>query len=648
MFRSLSVWNRFVILHFLILITSYSILSTPYFVQLNQLLLDRFHGFDNFNSNIVVVAIDDQSISNKGSWPWDRELFAKLQNNLNDAEPKVVGYDILFLEERQGDAAFSEQLKNSKSIVLGSKLTSEGTINPIYENTNIKNGYINITPDADGKTRATNLNYYFGDKCESSFSLVILSEYFDEPLQECDQKVKLNDKSYENNIVLSYSRSQPVTISAEDIINNEFNQSLIKDKIVIVGVTTKDINSNVSDNLTNIFGKSESGVYFHSQVINNLLLSINRKSIDIYYFGAGLILLLLIIQIIRKDWDYKFGKDSLIYLFLIIIINFLGLVLFEFGYDLPFLQSSLIIIISFMSLIFYRYFVSNKDRIFLEKAFGQYINPNLLQVLKSKNKSLKLGGESKTMTVLFSDIRGFTGMSENMNARDLVSFLNQYLTSSSKVVLKNNGTIDKFIGDAIMAFWNAPIEDPKQATHAITAALELTELIRVFNIENENKPNIAIGVGINSGDMVVGNIGGIERFDYTVIGDQVNIAARLESLTKQYGVSILISNATKTMFEKENTNLKVIFRLIDSVLVKGKKQSLHIYQPMRDDASSNYIKSVYDAAFSIYQKGNFKKAIDMFEEISTDPVASMMIKRCKQLAIENPQVWTGIWTWQSK
>lgn len=647
MLKNLSVWNKFIIFHFLCILTCYAILNTPYSLQLNNLLLDRFHGFNNYSNSIVVIGIDDVSIAKEGAWPWDRNIFSKLQKNINAGNPKVVGYDILFFEGRDGDIEFGEELSRSKSVVLGTKLTPEGSIAPVYKGENIENAYVNISPDSDGKTRATNLNYYLDGNCQSSFSLVLATEFFDENPKDCESEITVNGKKYSNNIALSYSRQQPLTISAEKIINNEFDPNLLKDKIVIVGVTTKDINTNVSDNLTNIFGKSEPGVFFHSQVLNNLMLDLDRTNINFFFFGLFLVLFLSI-QTLGKNDETIINRDVIFYLVLFVLINVVGLVLFEFNYDFPFLQSNIVTTISLICVVFFRYFVSNKDRIFLEKAFGQYINPNLLKVLKSKNKSLKLGGENKTMTVLFSDIRGFTGMSEKMNARDLVSFLNQYLTSSSKVILKNNGTIDKFIGDAIMAFWNAPIEDIKQASHAITAALELTELIKEFNNRESDMPDIAIGIGINSGDMVVGNIGGIERFDYTVIGDQVNIASRLESLTKQYGVSTLVSSATKNLFEKENANLQVIFRLIDSVIVKGKKQSLHIYQPMRDDTQSNYTKSIYEAAFSIYQKGDFAKAREMFEEISTDGAAQMMIKRCFQLNAEKPESWNGIWKWQSK
>lgn len=213
---------------------------------------------------------------------------------------------------------------------------------------------------------------------------------------------------------------------------------------------------------------------------------------------------------------------------------------------------------------------------YIQKAFSHYLAPDVVASLLKEPGKLSLSGEQKRLTVLFSDIRDFTRISESMDSGTLGRFMNQYLTRMSRIIMDNKGTVDKFIGDAIMAFWGAPKDDPDHAKRAVDTALAMNRELERLNREfvSQGLPEIRIRTGINTGMMSVGNFGSQDRFDYTVMGDNVNLASRLEGVNKTFGTSILVSQATK-----ESAGDCFDFRYIDEVRVKGKKNLVRIYTP---------------------------------------------------------------------
>jgi adenylate cyclase len=235
--------------------------------------------------------------------------------------------------------------------------------------------------------------------------------------------------------------------------------------------------------------------------------------------------------------------------------------------------------------------------------------------LLSHPEKVKLGGETKTLTILFSDIRGFTSVSEKMDAQSLVGLLNKYLAAMAEIVLENRGVVDKFIGDAIMAFWGAPLPSENHAKLAVRTALLMAHRLRECNVEWKklNYPEIKIGIGLNTGEAVVGNIGSRDRFDYTVIGDNVNLASRLEGLTKFYGVGIIISESTAEAVKSE-----FAMRQIDCVAVKGKIQGVKIYEVLGfAEEKESYAKLIekFGQGFELYFKKDWAGAKKVFEEI---------------------------------
>jgi adenylate cyclase len=214
----------------------------------------------------------------------------------------------------------------------------------------------------------------------------------------------------------------------------------------------------------------------------------------------------------------------------------------------------------------YGFFVESRNKRLLAGRFGQYVPPELVDEMAKNPEEINLKGESRVMTVMFSDVRGFTNISEGLDPQQLTELMNDFLTPMTQIIHQNRGTIDKYMGDAIMAFWGAPLVDENHAQNALNAALQMNAALKNLNekLAKKNLPAISIGVGINTGDMAVGNMGSSFRMTYTVMGDNVNLGSRLESLTKNYGVDIVVSESVKA----HATNY--VYRELDIVRVKGK------------------------------------------------------------------------------
>ena len=285
----------------------------------------------------------------------------------------------------------------------------------------------------------------------------------------------------------------------------------------------------------------------------------------------------------------------------------------------------------------------------LRSAFSHYLSPEVVKELLKNQDDLVLDGEERELSILFSDIRRFTSMAEKMSPDNLCAFLNEYLTPMTEAVMERRGTVDKFIGDAIMAFWNAPLDTPNHVFHACECALAmLHELDKLNNSwRKRGLPEVRIGVGIHSGVARVGNMGSRQRFDYTIMGDSVNLASRLEGLTRLYGVDILVSDAVYALV-KEND---FFFRKIDTVRASGKTTPVTLYQLMglrKDQAAEDLRKEmdVYYAALDLYNAGAFTQAAQAFQvlkrEYPCEHLYEVYSERCVRLAKNPPEQWNGI------
>ncbi|MFW5857858.1 MAG: adenylate/guanylate cyclase domain-containing protein, partial [Planctomycetota bacterium] len=299
-----------------------------------------------------------------------------------------------------------------------------------------------------------------------------------------------------------------------------------------------------------------------------------------------------------------------------------------------------------------RYFLIGREARFVRDAFSHYLAPDVVETLVSRPDALRLGGERRTLTVLFSDVRGFTTLSEGMAPDALAAFLNEYMTAMTGIVMEQKGTVDKFIGDAIMAFWGAPLPNPAHARDAVSASL--TMLRRLDGLREEWRrrglPDIDIGIGINTGEMTVGNMGSDSRFDYTVIGDNVNLASRLEGLNKPYGTRLLVTEATRAALGEG-----VCCRRIDRVRVKGKAEPVAIYEPLLaappDEALRDEVQAFHDAQ-DAYWAGRFSEARTAFDALHTrygHHLYSVYRDRADSFLLDPPPPdWDGVWTFTTK
>jgi len=307
----------------------------------------------------------------------------------------------------------------------------------------------------------------------------------------------------------------------------------------------------------------------------------------------------------------------------------------------------------YLGITIYRYVTEEKEKKKIRGAFQYYLTASVVnEILKDPSK-LKLGGDKKHLSVMFSDIRGFTSISEKLSPEELVRLLNEYLTAMTDIVFKYDGLLDKYIGDAIMAVFGAPLDQPDHASRACRVALEMMAELRRLREKwaAEGRPDVNIGVGINSGDMVVGNMGSEMRFDYTVMGDSVNLASRLEGTNKEYGTNIILSEFTYEIVKDE-----FICRQLDAVRVKGKKKPVRIFELLGDiDDKPQWQEFLarFEAGLEKYREGKWDEAITAFGRVlelkPEDFTSQMYIERCESLK-ENPPEgeWEGVFTMTKK
>jgi adenylate cyclase len=310
-------------------------------------------------------------------------------------------------------------------------------------------------------------------------------------------------------------------------------------------------------------------------------------------------------------------------------------------------------ILIYLGITIYHYIHEEREKRKIRGAFQYYLNASVINDMLKDPAKLKLGGDKKNLSVMFSDIRGFTTISEKLTPEELVALLNEYLTAMTNKVFQYDGLLDKYIGDAIMAVFGAPLDQADHAHRACLTALGMMKELRALQKkwEQEGRPVINIGIGVNSGDMVVGNMGSEMRFDYTVMGDMVNLASRLEGTNKEYGTNIIVSEFTYNMVKDA-----MCCRELDGVRVKGKLKPVKIYELLcekKDEADCRSLLDAFAGALALYRKGNWDEAIAAFQKVldikPDDFVSAMYVERCRNLKEHPPEEpWDGVFVMTKK
>jgi adenylate cyclase len=575
---------------FLIAIFSYTELSS----SLESKLLDYRYNFRSdkkVDPNIAIIAIDDSSVEMLGRWPWPRKLHALLLKNLSQYPPKSIGFDILFTEPDK------ETLENDKALAYFSNLlgnviyagyvdeTNNVLVRPIPELEQVSHvGMINALPDKDGIIRKIQLVLKTKDGLYPSFTLQMLCVYL--KLNFKDLKIELGrqisipdfcDIPIDDNgcMWINYEGDQHAfkEMAFQQVLSWKGDSDNIKKfagRLVFVGITATGIgdhgNIPVATNVPLIT--------VHANAINTIL---NKRFIykisflqGMYVLAACVILSILINILLRP---IRAGAVTLIFVLLYIVTS---VFLFQRNIWLDVLVPGLGFVLPFLFITVYRYGWEEKEKRWIKKAFAHYLSKDVIDLLSTQPHKLKLGGELKTATVFYADLRNFSTFCEGKSPHEVVSLLNRCFDWITEIILKNGGMLDKYIGDAIMAIFGAPAEMSvkEQAERAVSSAIEIIE--KWDTVSSDMKCSVGIGIGINTGAMLIGNMGSRFIFNYTAIGDEVNVASRVQDLTKKYNAKVIITDSVYRLIKD-----KFHAEPLGEVQVKGRKEPVVIYCVLR-------------------------------------------------------------------
>jgi adenylate cyclase len=579
--------------------------------QVKEIL--RLKGFDlllqsekkEVSQDIGVITIDEKAIEKYGQWPWKRDVLADVINQLREAEVGIIVLPILFAEEDRlgGDVALAEAIQGNSVVIaqIGTNQTNKNSVPrgiakigeplpflfewegmlgpiPILGQNADGVGVVNTAPEIDGVTRRIPLIMKIGNETYPAMAIEVIRVATQAPSYQIKSGPSgiiamrvpgFNTIETDANarIWLRWNKEYE-TISLAD--TNNFKQ--FKGRTVIIASTAEGLNS--------IIATPTGEKYSYELTASTLQTVLDGKQINRYDYSLFLELIIsvvigLVIVILTRFTPYWFVGIKMIAMYGASI--YISYYLFH-KYSILADASWIIItltIVGFHS-VFNRFVLEFQLKQQIKKQFEHYLEPKMVKKLQENPDLLKLGGETKELTFMFSDIRGFTPLSEKYqsNPADLTKVINRFLTPMTNIIMKNGGTIDKYMGDCIMAFWNAPIDTPNHKELAIKSALEMMDKLKELNetdgFGDGNKINI--GIGINTGKCIVGNMGSDQRFDYSVIGDPVNLASRLEGVSKNYDATLVIGEDTYRGISKLYK-----FKKLDDVQVKGKSNKVTIY-----------------------------------------------------------------------
>jgi adenylate cyclase len=418
------------------------------------------------------------------------------------------------------------------------------------------------------------------------------------------------------------------TFSIADVLDGSVSRKQVKDKIVVIGPTAKGL----GDVRVTPYGSAFPGVEIRATVVQNLLDDdfINRPKWMTKVDVAAIALLGGLLAWALPRMGYWGGTALTLALFAAYVLIATTLFRVQLLW-LNVVYPSLAILVVFVASTISKYVTAETGKRQLKSAFQHYVAPKIVDEIVDNIGRLRLGGEKRTLTVLFSDIRGFTSVSQSLPPEELVRLLNVYLTKMTDKVFKHDGLLDKYIGDAIMAVYGAPIYRNDHALLACRTALDMVEELRGLQAQwhEQGLPQLEIGIGINTGPMVVGNMGSQDRFDYTVIGDAVNLGSRIEGLNKTYGTQILLSEFTYEQVRNEFAHI----REIDLAQVRGRQQPVKIFELLPANSHSLDWLPQFERAYMLMRAAEFREALTLFEQLSAsvqDPVSRHHMHYCRE------------------
>ena len=518
--------------------------SNPILLQKTRLsALDNYQSFgNNYESkSLILLDISDAALKKQGQWPWKRDVIGRTVINAYKNGAALVFVNLVFVHKDRlgGDEMFLKMI--SKYPIILTETKDAKNLTSIKRKV-LGVGDVLVPVDVDGTIRKLPL--------KNSVPETIL-KVIKFPIPEQD------------NIWIDFRHNIPRV----DYTDKDW--SSMKGKIVFIGTTFKGstfvLTPNGLKNTHEIMALSTETLLSGKYIKRPTWLYMSEIGVT----ALALLFFLLIIPRVGLKWSAMLYGGFLFEILL--VCSYAWLVhLIIIDWIIPLIVVSIV----WAHLIYNNFARENRLKLQIKKQFEHYLAPGMVQKLQKDPSLLKLGGERKELTFLFSDIRGFTPISEKFkdDPEQLTRYVNKFLTAMTDIILKNEGTIDKYMGDCIMAFWNAPIDCKNHRELAVKSAKEMKQKLALMNKTKEFDPPLNIGIGINTGKCLVGNMGSEQRFDYSVIGDAVNLASRLESSSKTLGQDIVISeNTREPLFKRFN------FQFIDKIKVKGKDESINVY-----------------------------------------------------------------------
>jgi len=574
--------------------------------------------------NIVIVEVDEKSLEKYGRWPWSRVRQAKLIDRIVQAGPKVLAVDIFYpeRESKKADGLLAKTLGKARGTIVmaaGFDVAPGESIEPpdfLLDNAllNIKDqsrlgqavvvnkpktsiarlssqamlGHVYSPSDLDGKLRWEYLYIRYGDDVYPSLSLVAaaralgkttgdITVYAGRGVQVGDTFIPVEPAGRMRIDFLGRDRTFTY-LSAADVLSGSFKATDLKDKVVLLGTSA----ISTYDFVVTPFSARMPGVEKNATVIENILNRRFLKNIPVSLVSLAVLVTGLALSLLLPQMRAMHGLILSLALMAVFAAGNQYLFAYRGYYANLFYPFGNMAVISLFAGA-YKYLTEERKAKELKKMFSHYVSPKIVEELLKNPELAKLGGYRREITVLFSDVRGFTTFSEKRKPEEVVEHLNEYLYEMTNIIFKWDGTLDKFVGDEIMAFWGAPLEQPNHAELAVKCALNMSDRLEELQAKwrAEGKEPLDNGIGLNTGDVLVGNIGSADKkMDYTIIGDHVNLGARVETLTRKYDSRVLITEFTMAKIQHlidEGKLYRVDMKEMDTVKVKGKDIPVKIF-----------------------------------------------------------------------
>lgn len=662
-----------------------------YYVNPSAIQTLQLKGFDylitsldtKVSEEIVIVEFGEKSVEKFGQWPFDRRDIASTIQKLRENEAGPIVMPILFSEKDRagGDKNLTDSIKDNGVIIAQTPTTQNkkpdavrrgfssigsdplpwtytwsGAIAPLPDLAGNSEGVglLASIPESDGVVRRLPMLARIGNSLYPSLVLETLRVAAGDP----SYQIKSSEAGIEFVRIPAFP---PIATDEHGRIwlswNNNFKkidateiEASVKNKIVVLGITIEGVGGIVATPIGEKWAHE-----IQAQALQTLIdgTSITRlsyaKVIELGILSLLLIVLLFLVPRTSVKWTVP--------VYVVFVASSIGASYYTFANYLQLWDASYLVLagtFTYGHLVYNNFAREFRLKQQIKKQFGTYLSPALVEKLQKNPELLKLGGETRELSIMFTDVRGFTTISEHYgaNVQGLTEIMNRYMTAMTAKILENNGTLDKYIGDAQMAFWNAPLDDEDHAIHAVNTGLAMLGDLDKFNeeIAKEGVPAFGMGLGINTGSVVVGNMGSSQRFDYTCLGDSVNLASRLEGQSKPYGVRIIIGEETA---KKVNKNFFLIE--LDEIAVKGKTKGVKIYTVLTGEAVNLTGKLTHNDFLKYYRNRDWETALKYNKTLKKyfngelKYYYDMMEDRINELKDANlPDNWDGVYRANSK